>query len=57
VVHADAVADELAQRLAEAGGEPEPADLELGDLVLLRPGEEVRTLISDWARSTAPTPG
>ena len=40
VVDADAVADVAGQRLAEPGGEPEPAD-ELGDPVLLLPGADV----------------
>ena len=40
VVHADAVAHQPGQRLAEAGGEPEVAD-RLGDRVLLGPGGQV----------------
>ena len=40
VVDTDAVADVAGQRLAEPGGEPEPAD-ELGDPVLLLPGADV----------------
>jgi hypothetical protein len=41
VVHADAAAHELGQRLAEAGGEAEGAD-RLGDRVALLAGDELR---------------